>query len=328
VDEERRGEKKLVTTFPERVRAMSHIILDVSTDILTIDNDSLEKQLIPSLRSFQEQIKSGSIPSKDVCELSPENELGFRLFLDTINFCYQDPVSGQEYVYKDKGEKPIRRTYGLMTAMKESRINWGDTSEVSKLTPQKWSEIVQLRENDKFYLGEERGKRISRFATQLSQKGFENISQFISFNGYDSNKILGGLMESGFFDDEFLKRAQLAVRDLDTVLKERFDAKINGTEKLTVMADYRLPQLMYNTGTITLLSDSFVGRLLNRDIIRSGSREELALRAATIVVGEKISKLMGITEADVDLLLWMLAVKMGKSNEMLIPHMLVPTDKY
>jgi len=319
-------EKETIITTPEGVREMSHRILKASTDILTINYESLEGELLPKLQEFQRENNSNSNSSTNG-DMSFENELGLRLFLDVVNFCYQDPYSGREYIYTDKTGQPIRRTYGLTTAMKESGINWGDISEVSKLAPENWAKTIQLDKNDGFYLGEERGKRIKGFATQLLDRGFYNVSEYIYFYQHDSAKILSDFAQNGFFNDDFLKRAQLAVRDLDTTLKKRFNEQLFGTEKLTVMADYRLPQLMYNFGTI-ILSNSLREKLENKKIIMSGSREELALRAATITVGEELSKLMNITEADVDLLLWMLAVKMGKSNELFIPHMLVPTDKY
>jgi hypothetical protein len=320
------GIEGTIITSSKGVREMSRGILENSKDILAIDYESLERNLLPKLQEFQ---NGGNSEEKTPANgnMSLENELGYRLFLDVINFCYMDPYTGQEYTYTNKAGDKIKRTYGLMTAMKESGVNWGNVFEVSQLTSERWSEIAQLPQNERFFLGKERGERVKGFATQLLDAGFNDISHYIGFHGYRTDRILTNLALSGFFNDEFLKRAQLAVRDLNNVMRKFGQTEIEGIEGLTVMSDYRLPQVIYNFGAAKL-SPSLMGMLINKEVINSGSREELALRATTAVVGEKLSQLMNIPEADVDLLLWMLSQEMSKNNKLIIPHMLVPTDKY
>ena len=135
------------------------------------------------------------------------------------------------------------------------------------------------------------------------------------------------MIESGFFKDEFLKRAQVGLKMMDTVAARRMGRGLTGINELTCMADYRIPQVFYNLGTVRL-SAGLEAQLIRQEPILSGSREELALRATVIVIGLVLAGLMTICEADVDTLLWEFSQQMDKSGQIKIPHMLVATDKY
>jgi len=319
-------EREIGRVFTDSVRELSRKIVDASSEILTINNEALERDLASRLQTLQNEPKSNSDLFADE-SLSPENELGLNLFLDVVNFCYQNPYTQKSYEYINKEGKSKSRSTGLKAAMAESGINWGNTKEVADLTPEKWAEIIQLDKNKEFYLGTERGKRIAGFAFTLAAHGFKNITGFLTYVEYDTENLLPTLNGSGYFTDEFAKRSQLSVNMMDGVLKRRFSKEFKGMETLTVMADYRLPQLMYNFGTIEL-AENLRAKLMKQEIIETRSPEELALRAATITVGEKLSKLMGMSEGQVDSLLWTLAGDLGRNGKLTIPHMLVPTDKY
>lgn len=319
-------EKEPIRHFSDNVRDYAHKIVETHGHILSIDNVSLGGNLVEELQIFKRLTTSHYEPVVDM-RITSENELGLTLYLDVINFCYRNPYSKNDYVYTDPEGKRIARATGLRTAMLNADVNWGNTHDVSKMNPKKWSEIIQLDNNKDFYLGENRGKRISEFAWKLSKAGFKNITDFLTFTEYDAEIILPILDQSRYFNDEFKKRSQLAVNMLNGVLKSRLGKELIGIENLTVMADYRLPQVMYNFGAIKL-SENLYDKLTKQEIIESGSPEELALRAASVVIGEKLSKILGINEGEVDTLLWNLAQKMSKQNKLIIPHMLVATDKY
>jgi len=319
-------EKEPKVVFTDRVREMSHKIVERSTDILTVNNLLIETDLVKRLQEFQNTPKTGPDPFVEDY-LAPENELGLNLFLDVVNFCYRDPVSRQDYVYVNKEGQKKPRSIGLKAAMPEADINWGSIAEVANIDPEKWREIIQLDKNQDFYLGAERGKRISLFAKKLFFSGSSDITDFLISAKYDTDLLLPALENSGFFTDEFQKRSQLAVNMMDGVLRRRFSLQIKGTENLTIMADYRLPQLMYNFGAINL-NEKLKDKLMSEEIIESGSDDERALRAASVVIGEKLSNIMELPEGKIDSLLWKMAVDMGLKGLFEIPHMLVATDKY
>lgn len=313
--------------YTDRVRDYSCEIVDkYSGGILSIDTSAVENELAGELRYFQ-KLESLAENSFATYILSPENELGTNLFFNVINFCYRNPYTQNDYVYTDKAWNKVPRSIGLKAAMNDAEINWGNTREVSKLTPKQWSEIIQLENNRDFYLGEDRGKRIAEMAGKMADIKFNNISDFLDYAEYDTEIILPILSKCGYFYDEFQKRSQLAVSMMNGVLKSRFGREFSGLDSLTVMADYRLPQVMYNFGAIEL-SQGLKDKLMNQEVIDTDSPEEISLRAASVVIGERLSKLMGINESEVDQLLWSLAHEMAKENRLQIHHMLVATDKY
>jgi hypothetical protein len=140
-------------------------------------------------------------------------------------------------------------------------------------------------------------------------------------------ELIDPLHDSGFFKDEFLKRAQVGIKMMYTVLTSRMGRSLNGMDLLTCMADYRIPQVFYNLGAVSL-APQLHQHLESEKPVISGSREELALRASVIVIGRQLSGMMGINEAEVDTLLWEYSQVMVKDGRMKIPHMLVATDKY
>lgn len=319
-------EREPVRHFSDSVRDYSHKIVETHRDLLLIDNSILESTFADDLRKFQESSKLSSDPFATE-NLTAENELGLNLFLDVINFCFSSPYSHNDYIYTDKSGGVIKRSTGLKAAMSDAEINWGNTREVAKISENQWTNVVQLDKNKDFYLGIDRGKRIAEFAGKMAQSGFKYVTNFLDFAQYDTEIVLPILDKSGYFDDKFQKRSQLAIRMLNGVLKRRFDKEFKGTENLTIMADYRLPQVMYNFGAIKL-SEELLEKLTRQEVLESDSPEELVLRAASVVVGENISKILGVDESEVDVLLWTLSQKMAKEGALKIPHMLVATDMY
>lgn len=319
-------EREPVRHFSDSVRDYSHKIVETHRDLLLIDNSILESTFADDLRKFQESSKLSSDPFATE-NLTAENELGLNLFLDVINFCFSSPYSHNDYIYTDKSGGVIKRSTGLKAAMSDAEINWGNTREVAKISENQWTNVVQLDKNKDFYLGIDRGKRIAEFAGKMAQSGFKYVTNFLDFAQYDTEIVLPILDKSGYFDDKFQKRSQLAIRMMNGVLKRRFDKEFKGTENLTIMADYRLPQVMYNFGAIKL-SEGLLEKLTRQEVLESDSPEELVLRAASVVVGENISKILGVDESEVDVLLWTLSQKMANEDALKIPHMLVATDKY
>lgn len=317
----REREPKIIST--ESIRENAKLILAQSSDILTLDYTAIREVLAPRLAAFQKEPPYIPAPEKP---MTLERELGVTLFMDVVNFCFMDPANGHEYAFEKDG-KVTKRSSGLFRAMKEADIDWNNLIEVAALSPEKWKSITQLSDTNTMYLGEERGLRIRGFAKLLLDQGFKDVDDFIESMGLPAEAMLSKLAESGYFSDEFLKRAQLTVRMLDDVYKARGLKGFEHTEILTAMADYRLPQVFYNFGAVKL-SENLLNHLNSQNPIESDSREERALRATVIVVGEELSKIMGITEGDIDTLLWTLSQKMARANELPIPHMLVATDKY
>lgn len=60
-------------------------------------------------------------------------------------------------------------------------------------------------------------------------------------------------------------------------------------EQLTMFADYRVPQILHHLGMLTYQPE-LVDHLEKHAYVESGSREELSLRAASVLAVERVCK--------------------------------------
>ncbi len=308
----------------DAIRRMASDIILNSTDLLVIHSDVVSDQLKKKLEEFRGQRKANPLSMPDI---SAENELGLALFFNAVNFCYRDPSSGRDYLYQSRDGRQLRRTSAFVTALVESGLQWNQVKQVAQLTADSWRDMLQLLAPNVLYLGLERCERITGLAGFLLNKGFNTVVDFVSSSRYEVDRLVVPLMESGFYKDEFFKRAQVAVKMVDTVLTSRLGHRLAGMDLLTCMADYRIPQVFYNLGAVEL-APGLRKHLESEKPVLSESREELALRATVIVIGRQLAELMSINEAEADTLLWEFSQVMDRSGQMKIPHMLVATDKY
>ena len=91
-------------------------------------------------------------------------------------------------------------------------------------------------------------------------------------------------------------------------------------EALSVFSDYRLPQLFRLRGMLHL-SPSLATAIDRGAALPEGGEQELALRAATIAIGDEIvsrcsERLDGLTAARLDYFLWRSAVEAESAGEL------------
>jgi len=306
------------------IRSLAREILQDSKDILTLHPNLVTGSLRERLESFRILYKENTVVS---LWPSSEDEVGAYLFFNTVNFCFKDPASGNEYRYINPEGKSFSRSTGLFQAFADARVHWNDLQQVSELSETRWMEITQLNKANVLYLGQERLNRITGFARYLMATKCPTATGFLQDHHAQVLEILTALINSGYFDDEFLKRAQVAIKNVDKILFKQRGSGLDGMDALTCMADYRLPQVFYNLGVVELPL-SLKEKLTRQELVIPGSREERALRASVIVIGEQLSHQMGINEAEIDDLLWEMSQVMAREKNMKIPHMLVATDKY
>lgn len=98
--------------------------------------------------------------------------------------------------------------------------------------------------------------------------------------------------------DPLAKRAQLAASDL--VLAGVAD--FADLDALTLFADNLVPHVLRRDGALVV--DSELERHLDAGRWLEDGRQELELRAAAIVAGERLARRLGVTERDLDGMLW------------------------
>lgn len=140
---------------------------------------------------------------------------------------------------------------------------------------------------------------------------------------------------SGFRDETiyksrwtcFYKRAQIAVADLNAALS----LNLEGMERLTTFADYRVPQLLRHVGVLeynTELADTIDNR------VELSRKQEVHVRAATVVAVDRLVNAYNLkninahtTAVKMDWHLWQVGEELNQNNKMK-PHHRVNTIFY
>lgn len=102
------------------------------------------------------------------------------------------------------------------------------------------------------------------------------------------------------YKDEALKKAQLVLHMISSALKTK---GIFVQTDLTCFADYQIPRVLRHMGILEY--NTQISNLVdNNQVIPAGSKEEHAIRAATILACEKIAEKIKTTPAELDYWLW------------------------
>ena len=119
----------------------------------------------------------------------------------------------------------------------------------------------------------------------------------------------------------FYKRAQIVVGDLNAAL----ELELEGMDRLTTFADYRVPQVLRHEGVLLYHHQELADQVDNRTEL--GLDQEVAIRAATVVAVDELASRVGLTAVQLDWHLWQVGEQMNQKNEMK-PHHRVRTIFY
>ncbi|RLF99873.1 MAG: hypothetical protein DRN47_02705 [Candidatus Wolframiiraptor sp.] len=228
--------------------------------------------------------------------------------------------------------------YSLRKAL-EDDIPVLDAKYLAKLTEERALKFLK-GDNIIIPMFEERVKILREIGKVLLEKYEGSFSNFLKLSNkaFDEGKGLVERLVKDFpsFNDvrvyrptgtvvKFYKRAQLLFAMLHYNPNCQF--KLENVDKLTVFADYRLPQALRDLGII-MYSDKLAYKIDNRIPIPEGSDEEVEIRACTIysahLLCEEINRHRSdkITEVILDGYLWL------KGKESMRPHHLTRTIHY
>lgn len=278
------------------------------------------------LRHVSEQIRASSrqltaVP-EPIRELPEVQQIGITLMFSVINYCFVDPDTGVDYVYKDDIGQ-VRRSSGVMQALIRSNLDWSDFTELSKVLPSQWRKVLQLdRRGVVLYDAEERIRRLHIFAEYMVDSKIDTTRFFVDHtSGQDVYDLLDA---SGMFDDTFCKRLQVALLWLCDIAADANIPFHLDRSQLTALADYRLPQTMCHLGIVRLGPKAVA--LLEEKV--TSTQLEHDMRSVAIDVCYRISHTAGIDEVDVDTFFWQLSQELLSSHAMTSPAMRVATRSY
>ncbi|MHC4611610.1 MAG: queuosine salvage family protein [Planctomycetota bacterium] len=236
------------------------------------------------------------------------------LLLDCLNFCFW---SDGPWSVEFRG-RTWRRTFAMYASVLRA-VN----HDAAWLQPQRWAEadadmVTRLfRGEGEIPLLEKRQEVLNETGRCLLEHFDGKFARAVERVG--EARDLAYLLAERFpsFRDApqyqgrtvaLLKRAQLCVSDLHQTWTQCGYGGLEGIGRLTVFADYRLPQYLRHIEVLTL-APALAQRIDAGREIPAGSAEEVELRAATIVGGDVLRSALAARGMDLpawhlDCVLW------------------------
>jgi len=249
------------------------------------------------------------------------------LLLDCLNFCFW---SGEPWSVEFRG-RTWTRTYamyaGVLRAVEEDPAwlhaeQWvaaslDDLARVFRgqgQIPLLSERLAVLHETGRCLLDPFNGSFLAavdaagRDARSLAYLLAERFPSFRDAPAYRSRTIA------------LLKRAQICASDLHQLWRRCGHPGLVGLERLTVFADYRLPQYLRHIGVL-VPTDGLAGAIEAGRLIPPGSEPEVELRAATIAGAEMLREALAerglrVDACRLDYVLW----ARSHDPEVIIPH--------
>ncbi len=229
--------------------------------------------------------------------------------------------------------------YGLAAAFKRALASGRpmyDARYMANLTMNEASEVFIGTHNIQIPLLERRVGNIIEAARFLNEKHDGSCYEFLRSCNFSAPRIakaitheLASYRDGAWYKDTWiwiLKRAQILPSDLAQLSANYPDFQITDLDDLTIFADYRLPQVLRHYGALTY-SDELAARIDNRQIIPSGSPEEIEIRAATLIACNRLQALRpDMKLSNIDLGLWLLSQDNREEGDIadMKPHHLTP----
>ncbi len=255
----------------------------------------------------------------------------YYLVLNSINYCYFDEYDNR---FQD-GEHRSSTLAGLRITenweqMKDSQflVHIDETYLLGEL----------FKAETPISLVKERGeafREIGLFMRSNPDFTFRKLFAKHYNNAYFVSQMIPTYFST--WKDPFFKRAQLFVG----MVQGRFQDKLpfdKGLEELTVFADYRVPQTLHAMGIIRY-SPSLLKNISSNQLIPYGSKQELEIRAATIVGTDMLTSNLNeyhdgsLNALHADYLLWSAMRKRdslppGVMSSIDVPHHRTMTTDY
>lgn len=265
---------------------------DYNPNIVSIDEDALVNLKInDEQKNILAHNEIDALKGKDIKESTR-----FLIALNSINYQFWD-LKGDEFIrYQNKGKTGALGSFeGFVSLYQSLEKSDFDTKLITQ-------------ESLKEHFGDipDSDRRISILKEAFDKQKFEQVFQTIE-DHIKTDKINVELAEKlekvlpVSYSDPYLKKIQLALYEIAQIY---VDKGVNVDCDITVAADYQIPKVLEGLG-ILKYSPELSKKIDNFELIEENSKEERALRAATILSCEEISQKHDISIPALDRLLWL-----------------------
>ena len=267
---------------------------------------------------------------------APPRTAAWVFVLDALDFCFwserPDPDDRWRVAY---GDARVDGYWALAAALKraiEEGVPLWDPAFLAGITATELAQVLRPADPD--------GPRIPLFSNRLAN--LQELGRGLLEFGGDS--AAATLIESAngsavqlvqevvrlfpSFDDtatyrghqvRFYKRAQILVSDLAGAFHQEGLGAFADFDQLTAFADYKVPQVLRQLG-ILRYHPVLAERIARRELLQSGSDEEIEIRAATIWGVEWLRQSLAaqgrdLPASDIDWLLWQAGQELPSGTE-------------
>jgi hypothetical protein len=252
-----------------------------------------------------------------------ERSANWILLLDSVNFCFWAEKNQPRWGITYRGER-LNGYWALAAALtravEEGKPLW-DAEYLSNMSATELAWILRDEQALSIPLFDSRLAHIREVGRVLLERFGGQFTQAIAQAAGSAPRLVQLLVEAfpSFRDIatyrqrevRFLKRAQICVADLHTFFRGAGWGAFYDLDRLTVFADYKLPQILRHFGVLEYCP-ALAERIDNQELIAAGSEEEIELRAATIWACELLRRALQaqgiqLSAVEIDQQLWLLS---------------------
>ncbi|GAC1400426.1 MAG: hypothetical protein NVS4B12_02370 [Ktedonobacteraceae bacterium] len=270
-----------------------------------------------------------------------ERTVNWLLLLDALNFCFWAEKGRERWRISYKGE--ILNGYwaeaaSLTRAVEEGIPLWNADYLCTISEDAIASIFCPVADSDPIPLLEQRvlnAREVGRVLQEKYEGQFVYAIEQTQHNAIELVRLLARNFSS--FNDvvlyrnrevRFFKRAQICVADMYGSFGGKQWGAFTDLHKLTIFADYKLPQILRHYGVLTY--DPLLAEVVdNQQLLEPGSEEEVEIRAATLWACELLRREMqrrghSMNALEIDQKLWSLSQR----TEHMRPYHRVRTQYY
>ncbi len=270
-----------------------------------------------------------------------ERTVNWLLLLDALNFCFWAEKGHERWRISYNGET-LNGYWAEAAALKravEEGIPLWDAEYLSTISEDIVASIFRpIEGSDTIPLLKQRFLHMRELGHVLKEKYEGQFVQAIEQAAQNAVALVHLLVRNfASFNDvvhyrgrevRFFKRAQICVADISAAFGGKQWGKFTDLHKLTIFADYKLPQVLRHYG-ILAYHPSLAARVDNQELLEQGSEEEVEIRAATIWACELLRRAMqrhgyNVNATEIDAKLWSLS----QNVERMRPYHRVYTQFY
>ncbi|KAM3917395.1 queuosine 5'-phosphate N-glycosylase/hydrolase-like [Leptodactylus fuscus] len=234
---------------------------------------------------------------KSLHELNPqdsgEDAVNWVFFADTLNFSFWSEEEDKKFLVKYKGKeysgywsfcaamnRALDEGIPLTTATYYSNITMEQLKHVLRSDsdfpiPMIEERLEILRQTGKILLEKFGGSFLN--CLRMSERSAVKLMQLVvdNFPSYRDEGVFQGQKVA------FYKRAQILVGDTWGVLEGQNEGCFHDIDKITMFADYRIPQALVHFGAMSY-SEDLLKKLKEGWLFKNGDREEMEIRGCSI----------------------------------------------